>query len=123
MLSFSEIGIIVLIIFVLVLIGQWENVARRVGKNLRRRAKAGFDPDMRQWAEHIVRQRMGASFDVCYHLLGLTPNASEQDIKKAYRQKAKKFHPDHGGDPDMMDALTMAYRRLMEHDNETDQNS
>lgn len=114
MLSFNEIGIVVLIILVLVLIGQWENVARKVGKNMRRRAKSGFDPDMRRWAEEIVRQRMGASFEVCYHLLGLTPSASQKDVKKAYRKKAKKFHPDHGGDNDMMDALTMAYQKLME---------
>jgi hypothetical protein len=120
MLSLNEIGMIILIVFVLVLIGQWENVARHVGKNLRRRAQSGFDPNMRRWAEQIVRQRMGASFDVCYHLLGLTPTASQKDIKKAYRSKAKKFHPDHGGDPDMMDALTMAYEKLMDREDEGD---
>ena len=120
MLSFNEIGMIVLIIFVLVLIGQWENVARKVGKTMRHRAQSGFDPNMRKWAEQIVRQRMGASFEVCYHLLGLTPSASKKDVKKAYRQKAKKFHPDHGGDNDMMDALTMAYQKLMDEDKEAD---
>ncbi|MDZ7344793.1 MAG: DnaJ domain-containing protein [candidate division KSB1 bacterium] len=29
-----------------------------------------------------------------YNILGLTENASAEDIKKAYRQKAKQYHPD-----------------------------
>jgi len=31
-------------------------------------------------------------------LLGLSPYASSQDIKRRYRELAKKYHPDHGGD-------------------------
>ena len=34
-----------------------------------------------------------------YEVLGIDKNASEQDIKKAFRQQAKKYHPDlHPGD-------------------------
>ena len=29
-----------------------------------------------------------------YEVLGIDKNASEQDIKKAFRQQAKKYHPD-----------------------------
>ena len=29
-----------------------------------------------------------------YEVLGIPKNASEQDIKKAYRSMAKKYHPD-----------------------------
>ncbi|KAF8623722.1 hypothetical protein AX17_007419 [Amanita inopinata Kibby_2008] len=36
-----------------------------------------------------------------YDLLGISPNASEADIKKAYRKKAKEHHPDKNiNDPD-----------------------
>lgn len=30
----------------------------------------------------------------CYEILGINKNASEDEIKKAYRQKAKQYHPD-----------------------------
>jgi len=115
MLSLNELGLLLAVVLVLVLFGQWENVARRLGTMLRRKATVHADPRMRQWAERMKRERANVPDDVCYHMLGLTPSATEHEIRRAYRRKAKKFHPDHGGDPDIMDALTMAYEQLIEH--------
>ena len=29
-----------------------------------------------------------------YRVLGLTPDATDEEVKRAYRQLAKKYHPD-----------------------------
>lgn len=51
-----------------------------------------------------------------YKVLGLEPDASADDIKKAYRQMAKLYHPDlHPDDPtinDKMNAVNEAYDML-----------
>ena len=45
-------------------------------------------------------------------LLGLSPYASSQDIKRRYRELAKKYHPDHGGDAERFIELLGVYERL-----------
>jgi curved DNA-binding protein CbpA len=44
-----------------------------------------------------------------YNTLGVDKNASYEEIKKAYRDKAKKHHTDKGGDDDEMKELNCAY--------------
>lgn len=44
-----------------------------------------------------------------YDVLGLTKDASEADIKKAYRKLAMKHHPDKGGDPEQFKKIQGAY--------------
>jgi DnaJ family protein A protein 2 len=47
-----------------------------------------------------------------YDLLGVTPSASESELKKAYRKKALALHPDKGGDPEQFKEVTAAYEAL-----------
>jgi len=47
-----------------------------------------------------------------YDLLEVTPNASDADLKKAYRKKALRLHPDKGGDPELFKEVTHAYEVL-----------
>ncbi|KAL6309220.1 hypothetical protein BKA93DRAFT_815093 [Sparassis latifolia] len=47
-----------------------------------------------------------------YDLLDASSGASEADLKKAYRKKALRLHPDKGGDPELFKEVTHAYEIL-----------
>ncbi|KAF9218519.1 hypothetical protein BS17DRAFT_791248 [Gyrodon lividus] len=47
-----------------------------------------------------------------YDLLEVSADASESDLKKAYRKKALRLHPDKGGDPELFKEVTHAYEVL-----------
>jgi curved DNA-binding protein CbpA len=48
-----------------------------------------------------------------YEILGVPENADEESIKKAFRELAKKYHPDRpGGDAEKFKKIAEAYRVL-----------
>lgn len=47
-----------------------------------------------------------------YALLDLQRDASTEDVKRAYRKKAREHHPDAGGDADAFKEVTHAYQVL-----------
>ncbi|KAG6833208.1 hypothetical protein H0H87_010271 [Tephrocybe sp. NHM501043] len=51
-----------------------------------------------------------------YDLLEVPPNATEVELKKAYRKKALRLHPDKGGDPELFKEVTHAYEILSDPD-------
>lgn len=51
-----------------------------------------------------------------YNLLEVDKNASDGDIKKAYRKLAIKHHPDKGGDPEKFKEITRAYEVLSDRE-------
>lgn len=46
--------------------------------------------------------------------MGLLPDAGSDDIKKKFREMAKKYHPDTGGDADKFIELMKNYQKLIE---------
>lgn len=44
--------------------------------------------------------------------MGVSKSATSDEIKKAFRKKALKDHPDKGGDPEVFKELTVAYEVL-----------
>lgn len=51
-----------------------------------------------------------------YNILGIDRNASEADIKQAYRKLAMRHHPDRGGDQEKFKEIQEAYATLSDPD-------
>jgi len=107
--GFHEFMILVVIIVVLVLTTRWGLLKRTCDRFLQE-----FRQALKDSAASPGQKRAEQKLDdeICYQLLGVTPSASKKEIREAYLRKAKQYHPDKGGDADMMRALTDAYRRL-----------
>ena len=56
-----------------------------------------------------------------YRILGLPNCASLEEIKKAYRALALKFHPDRGGNEEHMKVVNEAHEYLVKNKEEYDQ--
>ncbi len=53
-----------------------------------------------------------------YELLGLSSDASEDEVKSAFRNMAKKHHPDKGGDEEKFKEINEAYQILTNSKND-----
>ena len=64
-------------------------------------------------------EQLGESYDVeiglmtPFERLGLPPKANKNDIDIAYRERAKRLHPDKGGDKAAMQVLNKAREEAM----------
>jgi molecular chaperone DnaJ len=47
-----------------------------------------------------------------YEILGVSRDATDEELKRAYRRKARALHPDQGGDEESFKELTAAYEVL-----------
>lgn len=53
-----------------------------------------------------------AKTQASYDTLGAKPNASDWEVKSAYREASKKAHPDRGGNPEDFRKVQDAYQHL-----------
>lgn len=62
------------------------------------------------WGREIKRLKRPRynPFDV----LGISVSAPEEEVKRAYREKAKEHHPDKGGDKEQFIRLQLAYEMI-----------
>lgn len=56
-----------------------------------------------------------------YHILGVSPSSSLDEIKKAYRRLAKTHHPDSGGKEHRFKEISSAYNQILESRSQTAQ--
>lgn len=62
------------------------------------------------------RRREPVDNESYYNALGVARDATEAQIKKAYRKLALKHHPDRGGDPDKFKEISEAYETLADQE-------
>lgn len=48
-----------------------------------------------------------------WSVLGVLPNASLEEVRRAFRKRALETHPDHGGDPALFRELSSAHEKVM----------
>ena len=60
------------------------------------------------------RSRSPTKDEASLNVLGLKRSSSQEDIKKAFREKALKTHPDKGGDPADFRKVREAYECLVQ---------
>lgn len=90
----------------------WMRVLRGQAPELPREGTSRSKPKLEPDAEST---RLSA-----WALLGLTPDADIDQIKRAYRKRALETHPDRGGDAEVFRAVQGAYERALAKRHKTD---
>ena len=60
----------------------------------------------------ILESKRPSSYDTYYGVLGIERTATAKEIKKAYFNLAKQYHPDKGGSPQLFHRVQRAYETL-----------
>lgn len=89
--------------------GEWRRRHGRKGKDRVRREKLFAEFLARHKAE-LRSERIASS----YATFGLAPPVTPDQVKAAFRRKARECHPDHGGSTAAMAEVNGAYRTLRE---------
>jgi hypothetical protein len=99
---------------------QYEREQRRRGAAGRGAAGSGrSDPRGRRFGSRASRASQGGSAEPStgprnedYQVLGVDPDASEDEVRDAYRDKVRELHPDQGGDEAAFSRVNEAYERV-----------
>ena len=73
---------------------------------------------LRVWVVFLAVCHVGKAPDTMeyYNLLGISRDATDKEIKKAFRKKAMKEHPDRGGDAEKFKKISEAYEVLIDNE-------
>jgi DnaJ-domain-containing protein 1 len=65
--------------------------------------------------QYVIYKKITPEIERCYRLLDITVSASLEDIKKAYKEKLKYYHPDrHADNPVLLKVATDKTRQVVE---------
>lgn len=79
------------------------------------------DPETLRLLHRTEERKRRESFEYLYRILGVEPDASEDEVKASYKGLVRKWHPDQFADPEkkedaekMMRAINAAYELIMD---------
>ena len=82
---------------------------------------ASFNAAMEEYVINLMKLKSAGlerlaklSKDGIYSVLGLSADATDAEIKRAYRTLAMQLHPDKGGNKELFQQLTEAYEKILE---------
>eukprot|EP00397_Hematodinium_sp_SG-2012_P000409 GEMP01000409.1.p1 GENE.GEMP01000409.1~~GEMP01000409.1.p1 ORF type:complete len:1601 (+),score=465.87 GEMP01000409.1:27-4829(+) len=92
-----------------------EDAKKMTREQLRHCNKFFDDYILRQmrFKSEVIDEMARLHENAAYAILGVDPLASDEQIKRAYRQIAMACHPDKGGDKEDFQELTNAYEKIM----------
>lgn len=73
------------------------------------------EPQFTQVKDRLERWLSALDDQDPYRTLGVSPMASDEEVKSRYRELALARHPDRGGSADQMRAVIDAYERIARH--------
>jgi DnaJ-class molecular chaperone len=71
-----------------------------------RSLRAGVDREFDRLIEQLSTTKQPFN---PFEELGVSPDASQDEVKRAYRERARRVHPDRGGSNEQMARLNLAY--------------
>ena len=71
-----------------------EDEMNKKRKQYQKSTQSNYKKEKRNDKTNNSSQYSGDYLDECYKVLGVLPTATDQEVKKAWRQKALEFHPD-----------------------------
>lgn len=61
----------------------------------------------------LIREELSIRYQPWWFILELPWNATDEEIKEAFRKQSLKHHPDHGGDEEMFKVINAAHQRAL----------
>jgi hypothetical protein len=90
-----------------------ERLERRIAEALERHERPQENAKWREKIERMIEESLDRALASPFYVLGISADASKDEIARAYRRLAAKYHPDRGGATESMQRINAARDALL----------